>query len=122
MKKKLNEKIATKTDINQLRQEMATKKDLEREIGKVRQVMATKKDLQHVSEKVASLTEQNDQQHEKIEERLEIIASTVNDVYLLLDDEARFIRIMRAEFPILTKRVERIEDKLKLPHALMKSS
>ena len=46
---------------------------------------------------------------------------TVNRIYQILDSEARFINIIKAEHPILVKRVERIEDKLKLPHTLIKS-
>ena len=46
------------------------------------------------------------------------IKKTVNTLYKMLDDEARFIKQMRAEYPLLLKRLERIEKKLGLPHTV----
>ena len=44
--------------------------------------------------------------------------STVDSIWTMLDDEARFIQQMRAEYPLLIKRLERIEKKLGLPHRI----
>lgn len=52
---------------------------------------------------------------------LQEIKKTVNVLYEMLDDEARFIQQMRSEYPILIKRLERIEKKLGLPHRLSES-
>ena len=46
------------------------------------------------------------------------IKTTVNTLYEMLDDEARFIQHMRAEYPLVLKRLERIEKKLGIPHTL----
>lgn len=51
------------------------------------------------------------------EEQAEI-KNTVNSIWKMLDDEARFIQQMRAEYPLLIKRMERIEKKLGLPHRI----
>lgn len=47
------------------------------------------------------------------------IKDTVDSIWKMLDDEARFIQQMRAEYPLLVKRLERIEKKLGLPHRIM---
>lgn len=52
------------------------------------------------------------------DEDLQEVKTTVNTLYKMLDDEARFIQQMRSEYPILIKRLERIESKLGLPHRL----
>jgi hypothetical protein len=39
----------------------------------------------------------------------------------MLDNEGRFIKVMEAEHPLVVKRLERVEDKLGLPHTLLKS-
>ncbi len=43
------------------------------------------------------------------------IKSTVDSIWTMLDDEARFIQLMRAEYPLIIKRLQRIERKLGLP-------
>lgn len=50
------------------------------------------------------------------DEDLQEVKTTVNTLYEILDDEARFISQMRAEYPLFIKRLERIEKKLGLPH------
>ena len=52
------------------------------------------------------------------DEDIQAIKTTTNSMYKMLDDEARFIQQMRAEYPLLLKRLERIENKLGLPHTL----
>ena len=47
------------------------------------------------------------------------IKSTVDSIWKMLDDEARFIQQMRTEYPLLVKRLERIEKKLGLPHRIL---
>lgn len=52
------------------------------------------------------------------DEDVKEIKATVNTLYKMLNDEARFIQQMRSEYPILIKRLERIEKKLGWPHRL----
>lgn len=54
------------------------------------------------------------------EEQTEI-KGTVDSIWKMLDDEARFIQQMRTEYPLFLKRLERIEKKLGLPHRIMDS-
>ena len=51
---------------------------------------------------------------------LQEVKTTVNTIYNMLDDEARFIQQMRSEYPILIKRLERIEKKLGLQQHIIK--
>lgn len=52
------------------------------------------------------------------EEGLKEVKITVDSLYKMLDDEARFITQMRSEYPLVIKRLERIEKKLGLPHSV----
>lgn len=45
---------------------------------------------------------------------------TVNSIYKMLDDETSFIQKMHAEYPILLKRLERLEKQVGLPHTITK--
>lgn len=49
---------------------------------------------------------------------LKEVKTTVDSIWKMLDDEARFIQQMRTEYPLLVKRLERIENKLGLPHRI----
>ena len=53
------------------------------------------------------------------DEDLKEVKTTVDSVWKMLDDEARFIQQMRTEYPLLLKRLERIEKKLGLPHKIL---
>ncbi len=53
------------------------------------------------------------------DEDLKEVKSTVNTLYEMLDDEARFIQQMRSEYPLILKRLERLEKKLGLPHRVI---
>lgn len=50
------------------------------------------------------------------------VKGTVNKIYKILDDETSFIQKMHAEYPIMLKRLERIETKLGIPHTLTEKS
>ncbi len=54
-------------------------------------------------------------------EDLKETKGTVDSIWKMLDDEARFIQQMRTEYPLLLKRLERIEDKLGLPHRILET-
>ena len=46
------------------------------------------------------------------------VKGTVNSIYKILDDKTSFIQKMHAEYPILLKRLERLEKQLGIPHTL----
>ena len=55
-------------------------------------------------------------------EDIQEIKATTDNIYQMLDDEARFIQKMQSEYPILIKRLERIEKQLGLPPSIMENS
>lgn len=90
-------KLATKEEIAKLatKEELANlRSDMAVEFIKVRSEMATREEL-----------EKNTQ--------------TLNKIYQMLDDETRFTKIIEVEHPQIVRRLERVEDKLGLPHTLL---
>ncbi len=55
-------------------------------------------------------------------EDVQEIKATTDNIYQMLDDESRFIQKMQIEYPILVKRLERIEKQLGLPPSIMENS
>ena len=47
------------------------------------------------------------------------IKTTVDSLWKMLDDEARFIQQMRTEYPLIVKRLERIEKQLGITQSIM---
>src|SRR3989344_4737429 len=50
------------------------------------------------------------------------VKGTINKIYNMLDDETSFIQKMHAEYPIILKRLERIEKQLGLQNTITKPS
>ena len=102
MKKSIKNNQATKTDIKLLKGDIEViHKDMDQGFTLVQSQISILRDETKGESKSMSLT--------------------IDKIYAILDSEARFIKVMGAEHPLLVKRVERVEDKLGLPHTLLES-
>lgn len=74
--------------------------------------LATKADIKHLEKEIAIL-----------KNKISITKSlkTTKEINKILNDLTHFMEIMKLEYPFVYNRLERVEDKLGLPHTLLKS-